>query len=115
MPLLKLQTSASLTDVQKQTLLTSLSQTVAQIIGKPEQYVMVTVESVPMIMSGQVQDAAFVELRSIGGIGGAVNRQLSKALCEQLNASLGIDPVRIYLNFMDVPAADWGYNGSTFG
>ena len=115
MPLLKLQTSVSLTDEQRQTLLTSLSQTVAQIIGKPEQYVMVTVESVPMMMSGQGDDAAFVEVRSIGGIGGAVNRRLSEGLCEQLNTALGIAPARIYLNFMDVPASDWGYNGSTFG
>ena len=115
MPLLKLQTSVALTDEQHQTLLTSLSQTVSQIIGKPEQYVMVTVESVPMMMSGQMQDAAFVELRSIGGIGGQVNQRLSEGLCEQLNTALGIDPARIYLNFMDISASDWGYNGSTFG
>jgi hypothetical protein len=32
-----------------------------------------------------------------------------------LNDSLGIPPDRVYLNFTDVGAGHWGWNGSTFG
>ena len=43
MPLLKLETTVVLSDDKRQALLASLSKTVAETIGKPQQYVMVVV------------------------------------------------------------------------
>ena len=54
-------------------------------------------------------------IRSIGGLSGDVNRKLSQQVCNLLNESLGIPPNRVYLNFTDVGASHWGWNGSTFG
>jgi hypothetical protein len=54
-------------------------------------------------------------IRSIGGLSGDVNRKLSQQVCKLLNDSLGIPPDRVYLNFTDVGAGNWGWNGSTFG
>jgi len=115
MPLLKLETTVALTEDQRQALLASLSKTVAESIGKPQQYVMVTASQAAMQMSGSPGDAAFVDVRSIGGLTGEVNRKLSKKVCELLHESLGIPPNRIYLNFTDVQASHWGWNGNTFG
>ena len=42
MPLLKLETTVALTEDKRQALLASLSKIVAETIGKPQQYVMVT-------------------------------------------------------------------------
>ena len=42
MPLLKLETTVALSEDKRQALLASLSKTVAETIGKPQQYVMVT-------------------------------------------------------------------------
>ena len=115
MPLLKLETTVALTEDKRQALLASLSKTVAEAIGKPEQYVMVASSQAAMQMSGSSGDAAFVDVRSIGGLTEDVNRKLSQKVCQLLNDSLGIPQNRIYLNFTEVEASHWGWNGSMFG
>jgi len=115
MPLLKLETTVPLPDEKGKPLLAALSKTVASTIGKPEQYVMITVSHAAMLMSGKAGDAAFVDIRGIGGLNGETNRKLSQQICKLLKDSLGIAPERVYLNFSDVEAGNWGWNGSTFG
>jgi phenylpyruvate tautomerase len=56
-----------------------------------------------------------VNVRSIGGLTGVVNRKLSQKVCQLLHDSLRTPPDRIYLNFTDVQASHWGWNGNTFG
>src|SRR5580658_10421728 len=99
MPLLKLETTVVLSEDKQQALLASLSQTVAETIGKPQQYVMVTASQAAMQMSGNPGNAAIVDVRSIGGLTGDMNRKLSQKVCKLLNDSLGVPPNRIYLNF----------------
>ena len=115
MPLLKLETTVVLPEEKRKLLLAALSKAVAGTIGNPEQYVMVTIGSAAILMSGKPGDAAFVDIRSIGGLTGDANRKLSQQVCKLLNDSLGIPPDRVYLNFTDVKAGNWGWNGSTFG
>jgi phenylpyruvate tautomerase PptA (4-oxalocrotonate tautomerase family) len=76
---------------------------------------MVTVGQAAILMSGKAGDGAFVDIRSIGGVTDEANRKLSQQVCKLLNDSLGIPPDRVYLNFTDVGAGNWGWNGSTFG
>lgn len=115
MPLLKLETTVALSTEKQQALLASFSKMVARAIGKPEQYVMVTIAPASVLMSGKDGDAAFVDIRSIGGLTADVNRNLSQKVCQLLKDSLGISPDRVYLNFSDVEAGNWGWNGETFG
>ena len=70
MPLLKLETTAALNPEKQTALLAELSKIVADTIGKPEQYVMVTIGPAAIQMSGKPGAAAFVDVRSIGGLGG---------------------------------------------
>ena len=115
MPLLKLETTVPLPEEKGTPLLAALSKAMAATIGKPEQYVMVTASHSAILMSGKAGAAAFVDIRSIGGLNGEANRKLSQQICNLLKDSLGIAPDRIYLNFTDVEAGNWGWNGSTFG
>lgn len=115
MPLLRFETTVALSEDKRKTLLSSLSQTVAETIGKPEQYVMIGMGQGDLLMSGNPGNAAFVDIRSIGGLSGDVNRKLSQKVCQLLKDVLGIPQDRIYLNFTDVKASNWGWNGSTFG
>jgi phenylpyruvate tautomerase PptA (4-oxalocrotonate tautomerase family) len=115
MPFLKLETTVALSQEKQEALLASLSKTVAETIGKPQQYVMVAVSQAAIQMSGSPGDAAFVDVRSIGGLTDDVNRELSQKVCQLLHDSLGVRPSRIYLNFTDVQASRWGWNGNTFG
>jgi phenylpyruvate tautomerase len=115
MPLLQLTTTTALSDVQQKELLDALSVLVAESIGKPEQYVMATISTAAMSMSGQAGDAAFADVRSIGGLNRQVNQEITSRLCALLKESLGIAPDRVYLNFTDVTASHWGWNSETFG
>jgi phenylpyruvate tautomerase PptA (4-oxalocrotonate tautomerase family) len=115
MPLLKLETSVDVSTQQRTELLPALSRILAEGIGKPEQYVMVTIAAAAISMAGDRGDAAFCDIRSIGGLEGEVNRRLSRRICDVLQTSLGIAPDRVYLNFSNVSAADWGWSGRTFG
>jgi phenylpyruvate tautomerase PptA (4-oxalocrotonate tautomerase family) len=115
MPLLKLETTVPLPDEKGKPLLAALSKAGAGATGKPEQYVMVTATQSAMLMSGKAGDAAFVDVRGIGGLNGETNRKLSQQICKLLKDSLGIAPDRVYLNFTEVEAGNWGWNGSTFG
>ena len=76
MPVLKLETTVVLSEDKRKALLASLSKAVAGTIGKPEQYVMVTVGQAAILMSGKAGDGAFVDIRSIGGVTDEVIRPL---------------------------------------
>ena len=115
MPLLRLETTVVLAEDKRKALLASLSSVVAGTVGKPEQYVMVMASQAAMLMSGNGGDAAFVDVRSIGGLTDGVNRKLSQKVCKLLGDSLGIPQNRIYLNFTNIEPSNWGWNGSTFG
>ena len=114
MPLIKLQISIPLSDEKQEELLVSMSKIIAESIGKPEQYVMASIEAGSIIMSGKYGDAAFADVRSIGGLNGNVNKRISQKLCSLLDESLGISANRVYINFTDVSAVNWGWNGNTF-
>lgn len=115
MPLLALQTSVVLSNQQRYDLLAPLSQVVAECIGKPERYVMVTVTTVALLMDGSEGPAAYADIRSIGGLSPTVNRKLSERICALLKERLGIPADRVYLVFTSVSAENWGWNGGTFG
>ena len=115
MPLLKLETTVAISEEKRKVLLASLSKTIAATLAKPEQYVMVMIHQPTMIMSGKSGDAAWVDIRSIGGLSPDVNRKLSQQVCKLLTDSLAVSADRVYLNFTNVQADNWGWNGSTFG
>jgi len=115
MPLLKLETTASLTEEKRASVLSTLSRIIAEALGKPEEYVMVTLHQTSILMAGKPGDAAFADIRSIGALNDTVNRRLAENICQALNKSLGISPNRVYLNFTDVLAENWGWNSQTFG
>jgi phenylpyruvate tautomerase len=116
MPLLKLETNVLTTPAEQQQLMASLSKIVSETIGKPEQYVMVTIgPRCSILMSGKPDDAAFVDIRSIGGLSPDVTRRVSEKVCALLVQCLRIAQSRIYLNFADIEGPNWGWNGETFG
>lgn len=115
MPLLKLCTSIDVPKETQQALLAEMSTILATAIGKPEQYCMAVLDHGEIIMAGKAGPAAFADVRSIGGLNGKVNREVSKRLCALLKDRLGISPERVYINFTDVAASNWGWNGQTFG
>jgi phenylpyruvate tautomerase len=113
MPLLQVQTSAK--TAAPVGLLKNLSAELARTLGKPESYVMVSFEhDAELLFGGTSELACFASLKNIGSFTPAQTEQLSALLCQQLSASLGVAPNRIYIEFVDVKAHLWGHDGSTF-
>lgn len=111
MPMLNLKCTKEISsDLQKE-----LSMAVATIIGKPETYVMVVAEKASIMMSGEKGDAAYVEVRSIGGLNHSVNTQLTRQICKLMEDLLYIPSDRVYVTFQSIERDHWGWNGSTFG
>jgi phenylpyruvate tautomerase len=117
MPLIQLDTSCDLSDqTKKQSVVKALSRIAAEGIGKPEQYVMACIrDNVPMMMSGQAGPCALVTVKSIGGLSKTVNQTVVAQVSQMLQKELGIQSNRVYVTFEDVPGANWGWTGKTFG
>eukprot|EP00246_Nothoceros_aenigmaticus_P008081 TRINITY_DN22567_c0_g1_i1.p1 TRINITY_DN22567_c0_g1~~TRINITY_DN22567_c0_g1_i1.p1 ORF type:complete len:116 (-),score=19.33 TRINITY_DN22567_c0_g1_i1:279-626(-) len=115
MPTLNLTTNVPLDGVAISDVLKDASKAVARILGKPEAYVMIVLKgSVPISFGGTEEPAAYGEIVSIGGLSPAVNKRLSKAVADLLEAKLSVPPNRLYIKFVDVENTNFGWNGSTF-
>ena len=114
MPYLKIESNVTLDRAEERRLLGKVSATVAEQLGKPEQYVMAVIETGrPMLFAGSDEPLAFLELKSIG-LPESHTADLSNVLCKLLTDELDIPQNRIYIEFANAPRAMWGWNGGTF-
>lgn len=114
MPYLKLETNQNFSPESCQQLLKSLSKGIADILGKSENYVMISLETAkPMLFSGNGQTTAFVELKSLG-LPEEQTATFSRKLCSLIEAQTGIKAERIYIEFSGSARHMWGWNNKTF-
>lgn len=114
MPLLKIQTNKAIDEGTAKTLTRDASASVAELLGKPERYVMVSLEhNTHMLFGGSDEPLAYLELKSIG-LPESRTGELSSQLCHLLSTSLGVPADRIYIEFADAPRHMWGWNSGTF-
>ena len=114
MPFLRIQTNHPLSEADARSLAGASSAVVAKQLGKPERYVMTSVETNPaMQFAGNDTPLAYLELKSIG-LPESITADVSKALCELVTSATGIASDRIYIEFTDAPRKMWGWNGGTF-
>ncbi len=112
MPFIQINTSSK-SVVENDSLQKEISKMVADLTRKPENYVMTMVQSnTQMTFGGSDEPCCFVKLKSIGSINPSL---MSKTLCDLISAKTNIKADRIYIEFIDVKASNWGFNGSTFG
>ncbi len=114
MPYLKVCTNLNMDEDEKNEFLKQASDTVSQLLSKPERYVLIEIESDQYLsMSGSTEPAAYVELKSIG-LPEKDTAGFSADLCDFLKQALGLDPERIYIEFTNIPRHLWGWNRGTF-
>ncbi len=115
MPLCKITLSAAdESGSMRETLLARATELLAEGLNKPARAVMVVCESEAISLGGSREPAAFVEVRSIGGLDEEVNAALSDKLCALLHETASIATDRVFLNFLDMPRTDWGWDGTVF-
>ena len=116
MPLIKVQTNvADIPQADAQALLDSLSNLLAETLGKSEAYVMTMLEpTTTMTFGGSPEPASYMEIKNIGTMTNAQTQTISEAACELAHQHLGVSPERTYLEFNDAQRHLWGWNSKTF-
>lgn len=114
MPLLTITTNQAFEAARADELLVEVSSAVADMLGKPERYVMVRLEYNPlMLFGGSEAPLAYLELKSIG-LPGDRTADFSDTLCDLMEQQLDIPSERVYIEFSDAERHLWGWNGATF-
>ncbi len=114
MPYLSIQTNRNFDNTTAKQLMQQASKTVSEVLGKPENYVMVAMPPpVPMLFAGSDEPIAYLEMKSIG-LPQEASASLSSVLCALVNERLGITLDRIYIEFANAERTMWGWNGRTF-
>ncbi len=114
MPYLSLTLSNELFESARDRLLHQVSALVAETLGKSESLVCVSIQHAAILFASGSGPAAFLELRSLGGLDANTNTVVSRKLCELLEREADVPPDRVFLNFVEVERADWGWNAKTF-
>jgi len=114
MPTLKIKTNIEIPSERRSALLKAASSAVAELLHKPEAYVMVMLETCPdMLFAGTSEPLAYLELKSLG-LPEDRTTELSAGICDFLQRSLGIAPARIYIELASPPHHLFGWNSGTF-
>jgi phenylpyruvate tautomerase len=114
MPILKIQTNAETAGDRRGPFLRAASSTMAEILGKPESYIMVLLQTNPdMLFAAEDAPLAYLELKSLG-LPEDNTPTLSAALCALMEEHFGVPPERVYIEFSSPPRHLFGWNGGTF-
>ncbi len=115
MPLITIQTSVD-SIKNSENFLKEISSQLALILGKPEKYVMTSIQSgISMTHGGSTEPTCYIEIKSIGLSNNNDLKELSSILSQLIKKYIGVSSDRIYIEFKDVPGELWGWNGGTFG
>lgn len=115
MPTLLIKTNAADAAADRPALLQAASRTVAEMLGKPEGYVLVALEPVAdMCFGGDAAPLAYLELKSLG-LPEERTAEFSATLCGFLEQHLGVPPSRVYIEFAAPARHLFGFDGRTFG
>lgn len=112
MPFIQIQTNKDVTFPSE--VLKKLSSFTAEIIGKPESYIMTSLKiNNAMTFAGNDKPLAFIECKSIG-LNESQTPGLSSSLCSFCEKEFGIPKDRIYIEFSSAKGNMWGWKGGTF-
>ena len=114
MPYLLIQTNQDINTEKSESLMQRASKTIAELLGKSENYVMVSLQdSSNMLFAGNSDPTAFLHLKSLE-LPEASTADYAKTLCDMIEQELDIPPDRIFINFSSPERHMWGWNNKTF-
>ena len=112
MPVLQITTNVKSQNTVE--LATKASSLTADVLGKPESYVMVNIQTeASMTFAGTPDPCAFLMLKSLG-LNEAETSKYSEALCVFIEQHLGVPPSRTYIEFASPERHMFGWNSGTF-
>lgn len=112
MPVLQITTNISTADTSE--LARQASSLVASLLGKPESYVMVNINTdANLIFAGSSEPCAHLMLKSLG-LPESETSKYSESLCAFIEQQLGVPPARTYIEFVNPERHMFGWNNGTF-
>ncbi len=112
MPVLQVTTNVSIDDTNA--FAVQASSLTAEILGKPESYVMVNIiGNSDLIFAGTNDPCAHLMLKSLG-LPEPETRAYSEKLCGFIEQQLGVSPSRTYIEFINPERHMFGWNNTTF-
>lgn len=112
MPFLNLQTNLEVANAES--IISGASKLVAELLNKPETYVMVSINiNRNMSFGGTKEPLIYCELKSIG-LPADRTKEISNRLMSFLENETGISASRMYIEFSDAKRNMWGWDKSTF-
>ena len=112
MPVLQVTTNVSIDDANAFAM--QASNLTAEILGKPESYVMVSINSdASLIFAGTNDPCAHLMLKSLG-LPESETKAYSEKLCALIEQQLGVSPSRTYIEFINPERHMFGWNSGTF-
>ena len=114
MPLLRVTSNQEMPDEKQRDVIKQLSASVAEMLGKPENYVMIVLQvNKAMSFAGSDEPLAYVELKSLG-LPEDKTTDFSTSICQLVDYLLDIPPSRTYIEFSSPARHFWGWNSDTF-
>ena len=114
MPYFSIETNQEIDQASNPQLMKKTSAFIADLLGKPEAYVMIAVkQGTSLVFGGSDAPAAFVRLESIG-LPKESCTAMSHKICSYIEDELGVLPDRIFIDFRDLERNMFGWNGKTF-
>lgn len=112
MPYISVNTTTSLTKVQKDEIKTELGSAITLIPGKSEQVLMVDIsDGHTMYFSGkEMEKCAFIDVRCYKSANFDDNKKFTQAVYQLMKRITGISENEIYLSISELPS--WGLNGT---
>ena len=112
MPVLQITTNVTIENADA--LAKQASSLVAEILGKPESYVMVSINgTAELIFAGKNEPCAHLMLKSLG-LPESETRAYSEKLCDFIEQQLGVSPSRTYIEFINPERHMFGWDNRTF-
>ena len=112
MPVLHITTNVTVADTSS--LAKQASSLAADLLGKPESYVMVIVNGDnDLVFAGTDDPCAHLVLKSLG-LPESETKNYSARLCAFIDQQLGVSPSRTYIEFVSPERHMFGWNNSTF-
>lgn len=114
MPFIRVETNVAVDESRRVEIAQALSRLAADLLGKPESYVLSIFEpGKSLCFGGTTESAAFVELKSIG-LPEASTAGFSREISTFLETALVIPADRVYIAFADLQRHMLGWDGKTF-
>jgi phenylpyruvate tautomerase PptA (4-oxalocrotonate tautomerase family) len=112
MPVLQISTNVAVDD--KGASAKQASNLVAEILGKPESYVMIYINAnADMMFAGTSAPCAHLILKSLG-LPESETKVYSEKLCSFIEQKFGVPPSRTYIEFINPERHMFGWNSGTF-